>query len=74
MKVPDDCKYCRHQNREEVCKQFREGEACTIPYAGDAYVTAEFDAMTYGQRVIANEKFHLNYGVEITTQKKRKQK
>ena len=74
MNVPRDCKHCRHQNNKEVCKIFREGKTCTIPYAGDTFITDEFDSMTYNKRLEANTKFHSNYGVEITTQKKRKQK
>lgn len=72
MNVPRDCKHCRHQNNKEVCKILREGKTCAIPYAGDVFVTDEFDNMTYKKRVEVNKKFLANYGVDIKTKGKKK--
>lgn len=70
MRVPRDCKWCRHEGNEKVCEMYRIGETCDITISGDIWHKDEFKSEGLTKKgklsnrgIAINEKFKQRHGI-----------
>jgi len=61
--VPQDCVHCRHNQTKEVCKLFKDGSTCSIPYSDGVWHADDFRRAKAGERIVLNDRFQLRFGV-----------